>query len=134
MQTVSKNTALRILWYSCVPDLILREPMIDDTPRGGAASVGVTSQQSIGRDAQQFLHIVVTDTCPGIPPKICERMFEKFFRLEHHHADRANGARGAGIGLYLCRQIVEAHGRKIRCEPGDKGCGTRIAFRPRSST
>ena len=103
-------------------------PAIDDTPRGGAVSVGVTSRQSTGRDAQQFLHIAVTDTCPGIPPKICERMFEKFFRFEHHHADRANGACGAGIGLYLCRQIVEAHGGKTRCEPDDKGCSTRIVF------
>ena len=102
--------------------------MIDDTPRGGAASVGVTSQQSIGRDAQQFLHIAATDTCPGIPPKICERMFEKFFRFEHHHADGMNGTHRAGIGLYLCRQIIEAHGGKTRCEPDDKGCSTRIVF------
>lgn len=91
-------------------------------------SVGVLSRQSTGRDAQQFLHIAVTDTGPGIPPEFREQVFEKFFRVEHHHLDGANGARGAGIGLYLCRQIVEAHGGKIWCEPGDKGCGTRIAF------
>jgi NtrC-family two-component system sensor histidine kinase KinB len=70
----------------------------------------------------------VTDTGPGIPTEFRERVFEKFFRVEHHRANGANGARGAGIGLYLCRQIVEAHGGKIWCEPGDNDRGARIAF------
>ena len=59
-------------------------------------------------------------------------MFEKFFRLEHYHADGTNGTHRAGTGLYLCRQIVEAHGGKIWCEPGDNDCGTRIVFLLRS--
>jgi NtrC-family two-component system sensor histidine kinase KinB len=54
------------------------------------------------------------------------RVFEKFFRLEHHHAETRPGARGAGIGLYMCRQIVELHGGAIACTAGDDGRGTRI--------
>ena len=98
------------------------------TPRGGAVSIEVTSRQNTGRDGKQLLQIAVTDTGPGIPTEFRERVFEKFFRVEHHRANGANGARGAGIGLYLCRQIVEAHGGTIWCEPGNNGCGTRIAF------
>jgi NtrC-family two-component system sensor histidine kinase KinB len=98
------------------------------TPCGGAVSIAVTSQQSTGRNGTPLLRIAVTDTGPGIPREFRERVFEKFFRVEHHRANCANGARGAGIGLYLCRQIIEAHGGKIWCEPGDDGHGTRIAF------
>jgi NtrC-family two-component system sensor histidine kinase KinB len=104
------------------------------TPRGGAVSIEVTSGQNTGRDGEQLLQIAVTDTGSGIPREFRERVFEKFFRVEHHRANGANGARGAGIGLYLCRQIVEAHGGTIWCEPGDNGCGTRIAFLLKSET
>jgi NtrC-family two-component system sensor histidine kinase KinB len=88
----------------------------------------VTSRQNAGREDEHLLQIAVTDTGPGIPSEFRERVFEKFFRVEHHRVNGTNGARGAGIGLYLCRQIVEAHQGTIWCEPGDNGCGTRIAF------
>ncbi len=98
------------------------------TPSGGAVSIALTSRQNTGKDEGRLLQIAVTDTGPGIPVEFRERVFEKFFRVEHHRANGTNGARGAGIGLYLCRQIVEAHGGAIWCEPGDNDRGTRIAF------
>ena len=50
-----------------------------------------------------------------MPSAFRARIFDKFFRLEHHHTESASGARGAGIGLYMCRQIVELHGGQIAC-------------------
>ena len=98
------------------------------TPRGGVVSIAVSSRQNAATDGKRLLQIAVTDTGLGIPVEFRERVFEKFFRVEHHHANGANGARGAGIGLYLCRQIVEAHGGTIWCEPGDNQCGTRVTL------
>jgi two-component system, NtrC family, sensor histidine kinase KinB len=91
-------------------------------------SIEVTSQQSTKRDSKQLLQIAVTDTGPGIPTEFRERVFEKFFRVEHYSTNGAEGTRGAGIGLYLCRQIVEAHGGSIWYEPGENGRGARIVF------
>jgi len=47
--------------------------------------------------------IEVRDRGPGVPPGEEERIFEKFYR------GRSENARGAGLGLPICRAIVEAH-------------------------
>jgi NtrC-family two-component system sensor histidine kinase KinB len=98
------------------------------TPHGGAVSVQVLSRQNAEGNLGGSLRIAVTDTGPGIPPEFRERVFEKFFRVEHQRLGSSEGVRGTGIGLYLCRQIIELHGGSIRCEAGDDGRGTRIAI------
>jgi NtrC-family two-component system sensor histidine kinase KinB len=98
------------------------------TPRGGTVSIAVTSGQDASPDVPRRLQIAVTDTGPGIPAEFRERVFEKFFRIEHERPGGPEGVRGTGIGLYLCRQIIELHGGTIRCEPGDNKQGTRIAI------
>lgn len=92
------------------------------TPVGGEVVVRLAN--GMGR----CLHILFRDTGPGIAEEYRERIFEKFFRVEHHRASARDGAHGAGIGLYLCRQIVEAHGGSIHCEPGEDGCGTQFVI------
>jgi NtrC-family two-component system sensor histidine kinase KinB len=98
------------------------------TPRGGRVTVRVSPvPKAAGAEGGAVL-IAVTDTGPGVPEGFRERVFEKFFRVEHHRPNGAPAVRGSGIGLYLCLQIVEAHGGSIRCEAGDDGRGTRIAI------
>jgi signal transduction histidine kinase len=62
--------------------------------------------------------IVVADDGPGIPPGEEGRVFERFYR-----ADRARPSGGAGLGLAICRWIVELHGGTIHAEPNaNHGC------------
>jgi NtrC-family two-component system sensor histidine kinase KinB len=95
------------------------------TPAGGTVTIesSVPSATEFGPHA---VSISVTDTGPGIPSAFRSRIFDKLFRLEHHQAESRPGARGAGIGLYMCRQIVELHGGTIACGSGVDGAGTCI--------
>jgi two-component system, NtrC family, sensor histidine kinase KinB len=97
------------------------------SPSSGAVVVRLSSGPEAGANGGQTLHVSVTDQGPGIPVEYRERVFEKFFRVEHHLGHSSNGGvRGTGIGLYLCREIIKAHGGAICCESGEGGIGTRI--------
>jgi two-component system sensor kinase FixL len=54
----------------------------------------------------------VADTGPGLAPEIVGRLFGAFV---------TNKANGMGIGLSICRSIVEAHGGRIWTEPNPGG-------------
>lgn len=62
------------------------------------------------RQRESMVEIAVTDTGAGIAPEVLAHIFERFYRIE------SVGNPGTGIGLYLCRQIVEAHGGTIFVE------------------
>jgi two-component system sensor histidine kinase KdpD len=51
--------------------------------------------------------ITVDDRGPGLPPGAESRVFEKFFRAD------TSSVSGAGLGLAICRGVVEAHGGTI---------------------
>jgi signal transduction histidine kinase len=51
---------------------------------------------------------VVQDDGVGISPEQCEHLFELYVR-----GSRSRQSVGLGLGLYLCRQIIGAHGGKI---------------------
>jgi signal transduction histidine kinase len=69
----------------------------------------------------RVVRFTVTDQGPGIPPEQRQRIFEKFVRLP--------GAKGAGLGLglYISREIVLAHGGDLGVEEGPGG-GSRFWF------
>jgi len=98
------------------------------TPNGGRIDIENHRIRSSGPDGCDQLSISITDTGPGIPVPFRSRIFEKFFRLEHHQTEAHTGARarGAGIGLYMCRQIVDLHGGEISCGSGRDDRGTCI--------
>jgi NtrC-family two-component system sensor histidine kinase KinB len=96
------------------------------TPSGGRVAIESHRLATSALDQPEAVAISITDTGPGIPVAFHARIFDKFFRLEHHHTESRPGARGAGIGLYMCRQIVELHEGKIACAAGAGGLGTRI--------
>jgi signal transduction histidine kinase len=63
----------------------------------------------------------VRDTGEGIPREYLERIFERFFRVP------GRGAGGVGLGLYLVREIVQAHGGEVGVE-SEPAKGSRFWF------
>ncbi len=66
--------------------------------------------------------VSVTDQGPGIAPEDLRHLFERFFR-----AETAKPAQGLGLGLYITRLIVEAHGGRIWAE-SQVGKGSTFSF------
>jgi two-component system, NtrC family, sensor histidine kinase KinB len=98
------------------------------SPAGSTVAITVTSGQNAVQGNQSMLQFAVTDSGPGIPAEFRERVFEKFFRVEHHLSEDRASVRGTGIGLYLCREIIKAHGGSIHCEVPDRNIGTRFVI------
>lgn len=88
--------------------------------RPGVAPV-VTVQAA--RDGEQW-HLVVEDNGIGIPPEHAERVFTIFQRL-HKETEYA----GTGIGLPICRKIVERRGGTIEARPAQGHPGTAFHIR-----
>lgn len=70
------------------------------------------------------VRVAVADSGKGIPEDEIESVFERFHRVDPSRA-RATG--GAGLGLTIARQLVEAHGGTIRAENNADG-GSRFIF------
>ena len=55
------------------------------------------------------VRIEVSDTGPGIPEKYQAKIFDRFFRIQGSQQT----TRGTGLGLFICKQIIQAHNGKI---------------------
>ncbi len=73
-------------------------------------------------DTKQAARLTLDDTPPGVPAESLPLLFERLYRVDSARG-RSNG--GAGLGLSICRAIVEAHGGSIRAEASPMG-GLRI--------
>lgn len=78
------------------------------------------------------VHISVRDYGLGVPPEKQRHLFERFMRLER---DMNSPVRGAGLGLYICQQFVNAMGGRIWVESsGVSGEGCIFTFILRSAS
>lgn len=65
------------------------------------------------RAEQTEVTISVRDCGPGLPAEVIERVFDKFYRTD---SSDSQVAYGYGLGLYVCRRLVEAQGGRIWAE------------------
>jgi PAS domain S-box-containing protein len=84
------------------------------SPDGGTVQVHV-------EERGDEVWIVVSDEGIGITPDALPHLFQRFYRSA---AARAQNLPGLGLGLYVTRSLVEAHGGRIWAESGGSGLGS----------
>ena len=96
----------------------LMENAIKYTPEGRAVEIKVYTED-------KFIHIEVTDQGIGIPKEHLPFIFQRFYRVDD---SRSRSQGGTGLGLSLCKWIVEAHKGmiEVRSKPDE---GTRVIVR-----
>ena len=88
------------------------------SPDGGEIVVQVEARQS-------EVEVSVADSGPGIPAESLSSLFDRFRRTEDAVQ---SDVEGLGLGLYICKSLVEAHGGQIAVELR-LGHGSRFSFR-----
>ena len=88
------------------------------TPAGGCVTVFLSG-------TPDEVALRVEDTGIGIPEAALEKVFERFYQVDSSLARRFGGA---GLGLAVCKSIVEWHGGRITAEsaPGRGSCFTVV--------
>ena len=114
-------------------DPILIEQVLVNLMRNAAESIDLAQRPLTLRDVelkvlprqeqgQAVIEFSVTDTGRGLAPEVMERLFEAFFSTK---------SEGMGIGLNLCRSIVESHQGRMKAENlynGEEVTGCRFSF------
>jgi signal transduction histidine kinase len=86
------------------------------TRKGGTIQIATRELRVNGRE---FVELSVADEGPGVAPEDCERIFEPYVQ-----AGDESHAGGLGLGLAICKRLVEAHGGTIAVSerPGGGSC------------
>lgn len=95
--------------------------LVDNAIEHAPASVIELTAQQVG----SWVEVSVTDHGPGLPTGAEHRVFEKFFRANAPGVTAA--PRGAGLGLAVCKAVIEGHGGRIVAHNCGHG-GARFSF------
>ncbi len=90
-------------------------------PRGGQILIRIAPDL-----AANTVDLTVRDTGGGIPPDVLPRIFDRYFTTKQ--GPDSSGKGGTGVGLAMCREIIESHQGKIRVE-STVGVGTAFTLK-----
>jgi signal transduction histidine kinase len=96
----------------------LIENAIKYSPDGGIIRIAFNSK------ADNDVMLIVEDEGLGIPVDQREKIFDLFHRVDNRSTRRIYGP---GLGLFISKKVIEAHGGKIWVESGEKG-GSKFMF------
>lgn len=97
------------------------------TPKGGRVSVYVAVLKT---DGGEKLFLSVHDTGKGIPEEDINRIFNRFYQADNQDQASVSGQSGTGIGLYLCRKLVNLLSGEIGAKNNVSGGSTFYVLLP----
>ena len=95
---------------------------IKNTPSGGKIYIKLV-------EANNFIDIIIEDTGVGITIEEKPKLFQKFGKIERYGQNLDVDIEGAGLGLFISKEIVELHGGKILVESEGRNKGTIFTIR-----
>jgi signal transduction histidine kinase len=90
-------------------------------PRGGRIVIRIAPDAAAGT-----VDLTVRDTGSGIPADVLPRIFDRYYTTKQ--GPDSSGKGGTGVGLAMCREIIENHQGRIRVE-STVGVGTAITLK-----
>lgn len=112
---VSSQRESVIAWADPARVAQVVENLVSNAVKYSGAQEVITAEIGTSGDGEAVIEI--SNTGAGIPPEKSKRLFERFYRL-----DEGGEVQGSGLGLYISREIVRAHGGDltVRSTPGEK--------------
>jgi two-component system phosphate regulon sensor histidine kinase PhoR len=127
-----RASARNVRFVNAVPELVVSaDPnrlgqvfsnLVDNAIKYGRTGGTVNLLARASKDG--MVEICVGDDGPGIPEEACERVFERFYRVDKARS-REQG--GTGLGLSIVKHIVQSHGGRVWVE-SEPGKGSRFYF------
>ena len=96
------------------------------TPDRGRISI-IASTYTDRSDQKERLYVAIKDTGKGIPEEDLEKIFDRFFQSKQNQSYSGYGQSGTGIGLFLCKRIIQLHNGKIEARNQSSG-GSSFRF------
>jgi two-component system, NtrC family, sensor kinase len=99
----------------------LRQVLVNLSLNAAQAMNGRGALQVAAAQEDAMCILQVRDTGPGVPQELRQRIFEPFVTTKGRDE-------GTGLGLPLCRKLIEDHHGRIDLEPSDSGACFRLSF------
>ena len=94
---------------------------VNSMPKGGKL---IFESKKVKEDKENFIQVKVSDTGIGLSRDQIDRVFNEFFKID----DSRHKLDSTGLGLSICKKIVEKHGGKIYADSRGENTGVSVIF------
>ena len=119
---IPENLKLRVDHFRISQALLnLFSNAVKFTPKKGKIDISILEEDD-------YINFKIKDNGKGLTPEEIQKMFGKFVTIEQGSDGYSTLDKGSGLGLYIAKGFIEAHGGKIRVESQGRDLGSEFSF------